>query len=1042
MATAATINPSPTFRPQHIPRRLSGTATTTTTSNSNNNSNNNTKTNNHTAPTPPSAGLGPGTRTTPATSAAGGIPRPAHPADHHIILNNNNNNPRQSVMPNSISNGYSAPTGAASPATTTNTTTSTTAAARSPAALSSASTATCDACYRRKSRCAMNESVNKCYSCDFHRQDCTFTFSAQVQGQQSQSQGHGQGQGQGQQGQLQSQLGKRKFQEEFGGAENEEGEGVKRPATEHPTSPMSGAAMSDSYLRQQQHHSQPHPLSTATAAPLSPLEDPFQTSQHIGMTTELEPLLLDYLSLDANNESPLATSRVRKFADDGTFMRMIDGSHTRPELYTISTEAIENLVAPFGPALVDKFFQHAHPTFPVLMEDAFRQSYQTRRNLSPTLLAAVYFVALKWLDPAAVTGSGVQTLRKPDATRLEAMATRLLNESLARPHISTIQAGLLLSQKSALNNPTLIAQLVTVGFDLGLHQDCSNWKIAAWEKGLRKRLAWALYVQDKWCALVHGRPSHIFAANWTVGRLIAEDFTGAYSSYNNNTPTPRHSNNNYTNSPPGPGPLLFRRFVTLTIILAEILDTFYTLQAAADFAAAGPQRTRIILERAKPIQIRLKEWFTRLPDELKMEHQQQQQPFSIHQPSDAFPSTTTRTNPDIPNFNGGLHLAYFATEITLHRRIIRSLGPDSADPYLSHICRSAAKTRLISAMDFVNRLRPAHLRSFWPAASRTNFALISAFGILLRATAVTREEEEFYRLRLGEYRWTLSVSCKDAEFLVGAIEGLDVGMCLLRNVPGKRGVEEIVACAGNGVGGRGGGGGGGGGAGAGAGAGRSGRGNRVITLPSAADEVIDIVEDEEGLDVDPELEEELEELEDVKGDEEMEAGAEEGEGEIDERGGGRDGDGGDRDGDEYSYSSGEYYEDVYPHPSRPDPGPQSTRNQSQSQNQNPNHNRSWGQKGVSSQSQGQGQGQSNAANANTSTPKTYDFAGEPASTAPNRNRGRNQSQAHSRTASASVNATATAGDARAGSLPSVVSGLASPATSMEGEREAGGEGRA
>lgn len=37
--------------------------------------------------------------------------------------------------------------------------------------------ASCDACLRRKSRCAMNELINKCYSCDFHRQDCTFTLS-------------------------------------------------------------------------------------------------------------------------------------------------------------------------------------------------------------------------------------------------------------------------------------------------------------------------------------------------------------------------------------------------------------------------------------------------------------------------------------------------------------------------------------------------------------------------------------------------------------------------------------------------------------------------------------------------------------------------------------------------------------------------------------------------------------------------------------------------------------------------------------------------
>lgn len=35
----------------------------------------------------------------------------------------------------------------------------------------------CDACLQRKSRCAMNELVNKCYSCEFHRQDCTFTVA-------------------------------------------------------------------------------------------------------------------------------------------------------------------------------------------------------------------------------------------------------------------------------------------------------------------------------------------------------------------------------------------------------------------------------------------------------------------------------------------------------------------------------------------------------------------------------------------------------------------------------------------------------------------------------------------------------------------------------------------------------------------------------------------------------------------------------------------------------------------------------------------------
>jgi hypothetical protein len=127
---------------------------------------------------------------------------------------------------------------------------------------------------------------------------------------------------------------------------------------------------------------------------------------------------------------------------------------------------------------------------------------------------------------------------------------------------------------------------------------------------------------------------------------------------------------------------------------------------------------------------------------------------------------------------GYLHLAYFATEITLHRRIIRSVGAagTTTDPYLLHIIRSAAKTRLISAMDFVNRLKPEHLQSFWYFASKVNFAIVGTFGSLLWATSGQKDEAEFYKSRLGEYRWTLRVSSKGAEFMEFAVGMLDEGM--------------------------------------------------------------------------------------------------------------------------------------------------------------------------------------------------------------------------------------------------------------------------
>ena len=148
---------------------------------------------------------------------------------------------------------------------------------------------------------------------------------------------------------------------------------------------------------------------------------------------------------------------------------------------------------------------------------------------------------------------------------------------------------------------------------------------------------------------------------------------------------------------------------------------------------------------------------------------------------------------------GFLHLAYFATEITLHRRIVQSLNSETSDPYLVHICRSAAKTRLISAMDFVNRLKPEHLQAFWYFPSKINFTLIGTFGGLLWATAPAKEEADFYKARLREYRWTLSVSSTRAEFLDFAVKMLDASRLMLSNLAEKPVLAQAMQVSSAGV---------------------------------------------------------------------------------------------------------------------------------------------------------------------------------------------------------------------------------------------------
>ncbi|KKA28500.1 hypothetical protein TD95_004776 [Thielaviopsis punctulata] len=484
-------------------------------------------------------------------------------------------------------------------------------------------------------------------------------------------------------------------------------------------------------------------------------------SQYIGPTTDFEPSLINLSSFNPDDESLLARGTLRKVSDQDIFLMLPDSSTPGHEHQVEDADAIEALVAPHGPDLVDIFFEVVHPGFPIIQKTVFMEKYErSYREFSPPLLAAVYLLAINWWGHS----EKLSHLPRPNVAALEKLMRATLADAMFRPKLSVIQAGLLLSQRPEGDQWAPTAQLVAVSQELGLHLDCSGWKIPPWEKGLRKRLAWALYMQDKWGALVHGRPSHIFSSNWAVQQLSNHDFPDVEWDEEDVEERVRIEQ----------GRVLFACMVQLSQILSEILDTFYTLQAMQATPSSSAYETQTILSQAKPIQLKLKEWYATLPRTIRMD-------------------STYYSNPSTPGqFSsiGYLHLAYFATEITLHRRIIRSFAshPDAAEPYVSQICRSAAKARLISAMDFVNRLTPQHLRSFWYFASKTNFALIGTFGSLLWATASAQEEADWYRRRLGEYRWTLSVSSKPGEgnglteFAMGM---LDISTGLLKKLPEK-----------------------------------------------------------------------------------------------------------------------------------------------------------------------------------------------------------------------------------------------------------------
>lgn len=168
---------------------------------------------------------------------------------------------------------------------------------------------------------------------------------------------------------------------------------------------------------------------------------------------------------------------------------------------------------------------------------------------------------------------------------------------------------------------------------------------------------------------------------------------------------------------------------SLTIILSDILSVLYSGTSEEDTAQKSSDAATHVLMKAKPLQMRLKEWYSDLPGCLSVEDVKVRKLSST----------------------GYLHLAYWATELTLHRCIARTLRFCS-DLNLVSICRSAALARSESGMEFVKGLKPEHWQSFWYFASEYSFGLIGVFDMLVYSSAGKEQGPSESTRRLDQYR--------------------------------------------------------------------------------------------------------------------------------------------------------------------------------------------------------------------------------------------------------------------------------------------------
>lgn len=428
----------------------------------------------------------------------------------------------------------------------------------------------CDACRRRKTRCVKESGEDKCVLCKFHSQECTYLHEPVARTR------------------------KRKAQpiEET----NQGNSGDQPPVLR--TNVGTGVEEYDEL-----------PGESLLKKTLG-----LQNKHHAHFVGLTEPFSFPRFSLTLGTSQKSTQGGaviVRKVDDFNAFTIREDQGTIGYDTEQSRVDAIQQLVEPHGKALIDLYFRIVHPSFPILHKGVFLEKYaRSYREFSPALLAAVYLLTTNYwrCSPALATKP------KPDACLLHKLATESYDLTIYRPKLSSVQAGLLLAQYECFDSDVmscgsrgrLTAQLVSMSHTLGLHMDPSRWDIPEWEISLRCRLAWAIYMQDKWVALIEGRPALLTDRDWIVPAVQHRDF-------------PEHEENNEEGSSEVEnGRIIFMQMIELTKILSDILDSIFSLRSHQAIQMS-PDPVSALLSRAQPLQQRLSAWSDSAMEVLSLE---------------------------------------------------------------------------------------------------------------------------------------------------------------------------------------------------------------------------------------------------------------------------------------------------------------------------------------------------------------------------------------------------------------------------------------
>lgn len=440
----------------------------------------------------------------------------------------------------------------------------------------------------------------------------------------------------------------------------------------------------------------------------------------MGISGDQDPYLLQYYNYDQNETYGFIEHAIRRVDNDPAFpVQFLAFKDTQKDAKVKQEiqeqrKRIFEKVNKLEERLLALYFRFAYPTYPIVDRESFYHDYyHNKENISVGVLAGLLALSCIWWKYDSLLC--VHVMPKNLANELFEECEIAIKRETRYPTLASVQCLLLLTQRrlqpsdtaETFQLPTMIAKLVSISHNLGLHLDCDNWSIAPSTKRLRKRLWTTVYIMEKWTTITAGRPSMLNWNDCTVNEYTSQE----------------------------PSAQLFVQMNRLTILLDDIAQDLYSIRHQRD-RLYNPDSNHV-WEKVNFYFSKLEEWRDQLPEDLRDMQSAPEGEFCK---------------------NGTLQLAALTIEAMLHKVRLHAVcvsGVISKEQLREF--RVHANETILTALKFTSEITHSHLHAFWYATTRLNFSTVAHFMYFYHITSPTRQEHRDTKEILRKWMFVLRV---------------------------------------------------------------------------------------------------------------------------------------------------------------------------------------------------------------------------------------------------------------------------------------------